>query len=330
MRDANLSSLSATPRVSVCLPVYNGANYVADAIRSVLRQTWTDFELVVQDNCSTDTTPAVLDSFHDTRISVERNTTNIGVVGNINRVIERSCGEYVHVLCHDDVLAPTCLEDQVRFLDAHPSVAVVFTWFEAIDAAGKTKGPMFLERLLPEPEILSPREAAIFLYRKGCSVHISTAMIRRVSLTPFDARFTGCNDWAKWVEISARADIAILRKVLGSIRQHDANLTLSLKPFRAEETYRVLEMLEARLPAGFPVARIRRRFYAQTEFAYAVWLALHGRVGMARSIMKTIRRHDPLLPIVVAFLQARPSWIKRRLACRAANVRPAPAEVRAR
>jgi len=324
MRYWKAPSAGTTPRVSVCLPVYNGADYVADAIRSVLHQTWTDFELLVQDNCSTDTLPAVLDSFHDTRISMERNTANIGPVGNINRSIERSSGEYVHVVCHDDALAPTCLEEQVRFLDAHPSVAVVFTWFEAIDAAGQSMGPMLLERLLPEPEILSPREAAIFLYSKGCPLHLSTAMFRRASLTPFDTSFTGAVDWAKWVEISAQADIAILRKVLGGIRQHDKNLTLSLKNSRAEETYRVLEMLEPRLPAGFPIARIRRCFYGQTEFAYALWLALNGRVDLAIRIVNTIRRYDPLLPIVAAFLKTRPEWLKRRLARRAADGGPAP------
>ena len=322
--DASPSRLA--PRVSVCLPVYDGADYVADAIRSVLRQSWADLELLVQDNCSTDATPAVLESFHDARMSVERNASNIGLVGNINRAIERSRGEYVHLLCHDDVLAPTCLEEQVRFLDAHPSVAAVFTWTDAIDATGKSRGPMFLDRLVPQPEVLSPREAAVFLYGKGCTPHISTAMIRRAALTPFDASFKGCLDWAKWAEISAHADIAIIRKILGSIRIHDANLTYRVKQFHAEETYRVLEMLEPRLPADFPAARLRRRFYGAAELAYAIWLALNGRVDLARKIVNVIRSHDPLLPVALAFLLSRPAWIKRRWARHAERTAPAHRE----
>ena len=320
------SQWKMVPRVSVCLPVYNGANYVADAIQSVLRQSWADLELVVQDNCSTDTTPAVLESFHDARISVERNAANVGLVGNINRAIERSRGEYVHLLCHDDVLAPTCVEEKVRFLDAHPSVAAVFTWVEAIDAAGESKGPMFLDRLVPEPEVLSPGEAAVFLYGKGCTPHISTAMIRRAALTPFDASFQGCLDWAKWAEISAHADIAIIRKVLGGIRIHDSNLTYRVKQFHAEETYRVLEMLEPRLPADYPAARLRRRFYGATEFAYAIWLALNGRMDLARDVVKVIRSHDPLLPVALAFLLSRPARIKRRWARREERRAPAQRE----
>ncbi len=322
----NASRSRVAPGVSVCLPVYNGANYVADAIRSVLRQSWADLELVVQDNCSTDATPAVLESFQDARLSVERNATNVGLVGNINRAIERSRGEYVHLLCHDDVLAPTCLEEQVRFLDAHPSVAAVFTWADAIDATGESIGPMFLDRLMPEPEILSPSKAAVFLYGKGCTPHISTAMVRRAALTPFDASFKGCLDWAKWVEISAHADIAIIRKILASIRLHDTNLTHRVKQFHAEEMYRVLEMLEPRLPADFPAVRVRRRFYGATELAYAMWLALNGRVDVAREIVNVIRSRDPLLPIALAFLRSRPAWIKRRWARRAERGAPARGE----
>jgi glycosyltransferase involved in cell wall biosynthesis/O-antigen/teichoic acid export membrane protein len=314
MRDEKASPASSSPRVSVCLPVYNGSDYVAEAVNSVLRQTWTDFELVIQDNCSTDTTACVLESFRDSRISVERNATNIGIVGNINRAIARSHGEYVRLLCHDDTLAPTCLEEQVRFLEARPSVALAFTWFEGIDAAGQSLGPMFLDRFIPEPEILSPREASVFLYGKGCTPHMSTAMARRESLLPFDASFRACVDWAKWAEVSARADIAIIRKILSAVRYHDRNLTYTVKRYHTAETYRVLEMLETRLPANFPTARVRRSFYGKEEFAYAVWLALTGRVGSAREVMATIRQHDPLLPVAFAFLCSLPAWLKRRLA----------------
>jgi glycosyltransferase involved in cell wall biosynthesis len=314
---------SAPPRVSVCLPVYNGANYITDAIRSVLRQTWTDLELVVQDNGSTDDTVALANSFDDERLSVRQNETNLGIARNINRSVERSRGEYVHLLCHDDVLAPTCLDEQVEFLDAHPSVGVVFTWAEAIDAAGESKGPMLLDRFIPQPEILSPSESAVFLYTKGCSPHISTAMFRRAALTRFDGSFKSCGDWAKWAEVSARGDIAIIRKVLVGVRFHDANLTHAVLGFNTEEVYRVLEMLEPRLPAGFPAARIRRQRYGQIQLGYAIRAALNGRVGQALNIVNVLRHYDPILPVAVAYLLSRPAAIKRKLSRFADSVRPA-------
>jgi glycosyltransferase involved in cell wall biosynthesis len=316
MPSQSTPSAGSTPRVSVCLPVYNGSDYVADAVRSVLRQTWTDFELVVQDNASTDKTLSILESFQDSRISVVRNPTNVGVTGNINRAMMRSRGEYIRLLCHDDVLAPTCLEEQVRLLDAHPSVAVVFTWFEGIDAAGRSVGPMYLDRLVPEPEILRPGEAAIFLYSNGCVPHMSTAMGRRESLIPFDESFHACCDLAKWAEVSSRADIAVIREILCAVRWHDQNLTHSMRQFHVGEIYRVLELLEPRLPPGFPAAQARRRLLGEREFAYAVWLVLRGEVERARAVLDTIRRHDPLLPVALGFFLSRPAWIKRRLAAR--------------
>jgi glycosyltransferase involved in cell wall biosynthesis len=115
------------PKVSVCIPAYNYANFLPDAIDSVLAQTWQDFELLVIDNCSTDDTRGVVSRYMaaDPRISYVCNDTNIGPVKNLNRCLELATGEYIKILCADDLLLPECLEHMVRALDQHSTVSLV-------------------------------------------------------------------------------------------------------------------------------------------------------------------------------------------------------------
>ena len=87
---------SSTPKVSVCIPVYNGSDYIAYAIQSVLAQTYKNFNLIVCDNCSTDNTEEIVRNFEDPRLSYVRNNKNLGLVGNENRCLELSKGDYIY------------------------------------------------------------------------------------------------------------------------------------------------------------------------------------------------------------------------------------------
>jgi glycosyltransferase involved in cell wall biosynthesis len=117
------------PRVSIGMPVYNGERYIEQAIESILAQTFSDFELIISDNASTDRTADICRSYavRDRRIRYCRNETNIGYGRNQNLVIELSSGEYFLCAHHDDVRAPQCLE---RFLEIHeknPTVVLSYT-----------------------------------------------------------------------------------------------------------------------------------------------------------------------------------------------------------
>lgn len=123
------------PRVSIGLPVYNGENFLADAIDSVLAQTFTDFELVISDNASTDRTESICRAYtaQDARIRYYRVDQNKGAAWNYNRVFQLSAGDYFRWLAHDDKLAPDLLQKSVQVLDAHPDVVLCSTWVVDID-----------------------------------------------------------------------------------------------------------------------------------------------------------------------------------------------------
>ncbi|MCH8899611.1 MAG: glycosyltransferase family 2 protein, partial [Acidobacteria bacterium] len=101
--------MSTEPRVSVSVPMYNGADHISECIESVLAQTYADFELVLVDDASGDGTVEVARSFDDARIRIIENSERLGAAGNWNAALHHSRGTYVKVLSHDDVIYPTCL-----------------------------------------------------------------------------------------------------------------------------------------------------------------------------------------------------------------------------
>jgi glycosyltransferase involved in cell wall biosynthesis len=129
------ASVEAVPAVSICLPVYNGENYVAAAIESMLAQTFADFELVITDNASTDRTEEICRKFADAdpRVRYHRNERNVGGACNQAIAVQLSRGRYVRLSAHDDMIAPTHLEECIAVLEERPDVVIAFTTTVEID-----------------------------------------------------------------------------------------------------------------------------------------------------------------------------------------------------
>ena len=126
------------PTVSIGLPVHNGAAFLAEAIESILAQTFADFELVISDNASTDRTPEICRSYAaaDGRIRYYRQETNIGAARNYNVVFQRSSGKYFKWAAHDDLIRPTFLARCVAALEADPEAVLCHSIVEIVDDAG--------------------------------------------------------------------------------------------------------------------------------------------------------------------------------------------------
>jgi glycosyltransferase involved in cell wall biosynthesis len=132
-------SVEKTPRVSIGLPIYNGEAYVRLAIESLLAQTYTDFELILTDNASTDATEAICREYaaKDARIRYHRMEKNIGGAANHNYTIDTARGEYFKWGAYDDLCEPTFLEKCVEVLDQQPDVVLAYAQVVHIDAEGK-------------------------------------------------------------------------------------------------------------------------------------------------------------------------------------------------
>lgn len=126
------------PRVSIGLPVYNGQRYMEAALSALLAQTFTDFELVISDNASTDRTSEICQKYAaaDPRVRYYRNETNLGANPNFNRVLELSRGEYFRWAAYDDVCMPQYLARCVEALDSDRKAVLAHTRTTIIDEAG--------------------------------------------------------------------------------------------------------------------------------------------------------------------------------------------------
>lgn len=132
----------SVPLVSIGLPVYNGERYLEAAIDSLLAQTFTDFELIISDNASTDRTEAIGRAYaaRDPRVRYFRNEHNIGAGPNYNRVFALAAGRYFKWAAHDDVCAPDFLARCVAALEADPAVVLAYPRTTHIDEQGQVTG----------------------------------------------------------------------------------------------------------------------------------------------------------------------------------------------
>jgi glycosyltransferase involved in cell wall biosynthesis len=131
--------MNRPPKVSVGLPVFNGERFVAEAIDSILAQTFGDFELLISDNASTDGTEQICRAYaeKDDRVRYVRNRYNFGAAYNYNQTFRLSSGMYFKWAAHDDALRPPFLERCVEELDRHASVVIAFPTSQAIDEDGR-------------------------------------------------------------------------------------------------------------------------------------------------------------------------------------------------
>jgi glycosyltransferase involved in cell wall biosynthesis len=136
------ATVQATPRVTIGLAVYNGEEFLAEAIESILGQTFTDFVLVICDNASTDSTGDICRKFAsiDDRIDYHRNLTNIGGVNNETLTFKLSRSELFRLAAHDDVWEPDLLRRCVDALDSDPGAVLAYTATTKIDEHGVVLG----------------------------------------------------------------------------------------------------------------------------------------------------------------------------------------------
>ena len=173
------------PRIAVVLPVYNGEKYVAEAINSVLGQTFTDFELVVIDDGSSDRTPDIVTGFRDGRVRLIRFLEHRGLVAALNTGIQESKSELIARMDADDICLPSRLERQISFLDAHSEVAICGTWIREFGDSH------YLHAFPVESEQICARMFA------GWAMAHPTLMMRRGFLQEHDLKY--CDEFL-WVE----------------------------------------------------------------------------------------------------------------------------------
>jgi glycosyltransferase involved in cell wall biosynthesis len=148
-----------SPIVSIGIPVYNGQNFLRQALDSVLGQTFKNFEIIISDNASTDKTQQICHEYSrkDSRVRYYRNKRNLGAPWNYNRVFRLSSGMYFKWASHDDIIAPEYLQKCVNILDADPTIVLCHSKIGIIDENGVIVGNLD-HRILRRIGSLKPHE----------------------------------------------------------------------------------------------------------------------------------------------------------------------------
>lgn len=128
------------PLVSICIPTYNSSKYILETVESVLNQTWSNLEVLVVDDCSSDKTLELLKTVTDPRFRLIENEHNLGMTGNWNKCVRECRGEYVKLIPADDILYPECLSKSVPILDKHQDITLVCVGTDLINDEGKITG----------------------------------------------------------------------------------------------------------------------------------------------------------------------------------------------
>jgi putative methyltransferase (TIGR04325 family) len=259
--------MTHTPRVSVILPTYNHAPFVAQAIESVLSQSFADFELIITDDGSQDGTADEIRRFSDPRIRFEAHPANRGYSSALNASISRAHGEFVALHCSDDAFLPGRLQRQVAFLDASPSVAAVFSKAAFVDKDGRPcpvhSNPFHAHFVDDLPDRYA--WLRFFLLRGNGLCHPS-AMVRRTvydEVGGYDPLLVQLQDYDFWIRVVGQYEIRVLDGPLVAYRVLGEGLNTSWPGIRelrrtAWETRRVLRRFLA-----FGPERLERAFGAE-------------------------------------------------------------------
>ena len=224
-----------SPRVTVLMTVYNGVSFLREAIRSVLGQTFDDFEFLIIDDASTDESVQLIRSYDDARIRLVLNSPNIGQPASLNKGLENARGEYVARLDQDDACLPDRLQAQVTLLDERADVAIVGTWLYAIDSRGRK-----IRRWCPRIDNFGAYLGTLALGL--CPMWHPSVMYRRkaiLELDGYDPTFAPADDYDLWTKVArARLNGAIVPEFLTLQRVHGGRQSIIGSTVQEDETRR--------------------------------------------------------------------------------------------
>jgi hypothetical protein len=235
-----VNTVRPAPTISVILPVHNGEAFLADALESVFAQTFSDFELIVVDDYSTDRTPEMLAAIGDPRLRIIRSEEQRGIAGSLNHSLELCRGRYIARMDADDISMRKRFARQVAFLEAHPKVGACGTWVRMFSDSWHRD-----RRLEANPERMHC-SLLMFNVLSDPSVMMRRELFLRHGLT-YDETFQNSQDYELWTRASLLFTLGNVREVLLLYRVHPEQVGRQQRSVRLAEGERIRRAHLARL-----------------------------------------------------------------------------------
>ena len=221
--------------VSVCIPLYNAAPYIAETFRSVRQQTHVNWEMVIVENRSTDGSAELIAQLvaetDDSRIHLHTNEQHLDMAGNMNRALGLARGDFIKLLCADDTIAPNCLERQLRALEAHPNAVIAAC---SRNITGPTGKVMMVRSSFTRTGVYPGRavvdrclRAATNFIGEPTSVLLRASTLRSMPPLNPDARYW--IDFELWSRLLLRGDLYFDKEPLAQFRLHGGAATQSFQ-----------------------------------------------------------------------------------------------------
>ncbi len=207
------------PKITVLMSVYNAESYLQLAAQSILDQTFHDFEFLIIDDGSTDGSVQALHELSDERVRVIRNPQNFGLTKSLNIGIREAKGRYIARLDADDIASPERLSKQAVLLDNNPTVGMVTSWRQLINANG--------EVINTENVNYTPEDYFYLLHFRNCIIHSSVMFRRELVLTAggYDEKYLKAQDFELWNRLSKLTQIMQISQILVSQRQSHSSIS---------------------------------------------------------------------------------------------------------
>jgi glycosyltransferase involved in cell wall biosynthesis len=211
------------PFVSILILSYNQEEFIVDAIESALNQNYSNFEIVISDDCSTDNTLKIINNYklnYPDKVKVVTSNSNSGVTVNHNRALVSSIGEYICFMGGDDILLPNKVSLQVQFMLENPNCQVSYHNLEVFDS--NTNCLLYYFNLKNKPRNGNVITSIFFgTFNGACGT-----MVRRKNELLFDERILLASDWYFWIENLAKGGkILYFDKILSRYRKHGISVS---------------------------------------------------------------------------------------------------------
>ena len=252
------------PKVSVVIPAYNAMKYLPATVEIVLQQSFTDIEILIINDGSSDNIIAWTAQITDPRVQVI-SQQNQGLSGARNTGIHHASGEYIAFIDADDLWLPTKLEKQVKCLDNSPQAGLVYTWTAWTDETGKPTGVIVashVEGYVWEQMVVNDKIS-----------NGSSAMVRRICFDKvglFDTELTSSEDRDMWIRLAAHYHFAVVKEPLTLYRRHSQSMSKN-RPKMLKNIRRVFEKTFATVPTE--LLYLRNRSYGWINL-YTAWTCM--------------------------------------------------------